>query len=191
MINPIDTAGSLTYGKADAKHSNGRLFRFLTGSPYRIDKQYSVGLRAVTVRAIRAEGGIHTQTVTAKKLQQPYTGPLQPFFRNKKPQVPYLQTLVFLPHLSSSSDLRILSSTQPSQVSPMTDFRQVWRLHAYSGGTVRDLHPVFYSLVVLLPHPQALKRNIYLHGQYTRIQGKSQSQKEKTLIYNTNRNINR
>ena len=142
-------------------------------------KQYSVGLRAVTVRAIRAEGGIHTQTVTAKKLQQPYTGPLQPFFRNKKPQVPYLQTLVFLPHLSSSSDLRILSSTQPSQVSPMTDFRQVWRLHAYSGGTVRDLHPVFYSLVVLLPHPQALKRNIYLHGQYTRIQCKCQPKKRK------------
>ena len=72
----------------------------------------------------------------------------------------------------------------------MTDFRQVWRLHAYSGGTVRDLHPVFYSLVVLLPHPQALKRNIYLHGQYTRIQSKSQPQKEKTLIFDTKRNIN-
>ena len=93
------------------------------------------------------------------------------------------------PHLSSSSDLRILSSTRPSQVSPMTDFRQVWRLHAYSGGTVRDSHPVFYSLVVLLPHPQALKRNIYLHGQYTRLGFKCQSQKEKTLIYDTNRNI--
>ena len=95
---------------AKAKHSNGRLFRFLTGSPYRIDKQYSVGSRTVTVRAIRAEGGIHTQTITVKKLQQPYTGPLQPFFRNKKPQVPYLQTLVFLPHLSSSPGLRIISS---------------------------------------------------------------------------------
>ena len=175
-----------------AKYSNGRLFRFLTGSPYRIDKQYSVGLRAVTVRAIsRSRGMRPTQTVTAKKLQQPYTGPLQPFFRNKKPQAPYLQTLVFLPHLSSSSDLRILSSTQPSQVSPMTDFRQVWCLHAYSGGTVRDSHPVFYSLVVLLPHPQALKRNIYLHGQYTRLGFKCQSQKEKTVIYDTNRNINR
>ena len=191
MINPIDTAGSLTYGKGDAKHSNGRLFRFLTGSPYHIDKQYSVSLRAVTARAIsRSRGMRPTQTVTAKKLQQPYTGPLQPFFRNKKPQAPYLQTLVFLPHLSSSSDLRILSSTQPSQVSPMTDFRQVWRLHAYSGGTVRDSHPVFYSLAVLLPHPQALKRNIYLHSQYTRLAPKSQSQKEKTLIYDTNRNIN-
>ena len=95
-----------------------------------------------------------------------------------------------LPHLSSSSDLRILSSTQPSQVSPMTDFRQVWCLHAYSGGTVRDSHPVFYSLVVLLPHPQALKRNIYLHGQYTRLGFKCQSQKEKTLIFDTNRKIN-
>ncbi len=95
---------------ANTKHSNGRLFRFLTGSPYHIDKQYSVSLRAVTVRAIRAEGGIHTQTVTAKKLQQPHTGPLHPFFRNKKPQAPYLQNLVFLPHLSSSPDLRIISS---------------------------------------------------------------------------------
>jgi len=72
-----------------------------------------------------------------------------------------------LPHLSSSSDLRILSSTQPSQVFPMTDFRQVWCLHAYSGGTVRDSHPVFYSPTGLLPRPQALKRNIYLRPQYT------------------------
>ena len=44
----------------------------------------------------------------------------------------------------------------------MTDFRQVWRLHAYSGGTVRDSHPVIYSPAGLSPHPQALKRNIYL-----------------------------
>ena len=73
----------------------------------------------------------------------------------------------------------------------MTDFRQVWRLHAYSGGTVRDFHPVFYSPTALLPHPQALKWNIYLHGQYTRFGFKCQSQKEKTLIYDTNRNINR
>ena len=74
-------------------------------------KQYSVGLRAVTARAIsRSRGMRPTQTVTAKKLQQPHTGPLQPFFRNKKPQAPYLQTLVFLPHLSSSPGLRIISS---------------------------------------------------------------------------------
>ena len=62
----------------------------------------------------------------------------------------------------------------------MTDFRQVWCLHAYSGGTVRDSHPVFYSPVGLLPRPQALKRNIYLQQQYTRLVLKSQSQKEKT-----------
>ena len=109
---------------ANAKHSNGRLFRILTGSPYRIDKQYSVGLRAVTARAISRSRGIRpTQTVTAKKLQQPYKESLQPFFRNKKPQNPYLQILVFLPHLSSSPDLRIVSSVRPSQVSPMTGFR--------------------------------------------------------------------
>ena len=74
-------------------------------------KQYSVGLRTVTARAISRSRGIRpTQTVTAKKLQQPYKESLQPFFRNKKPQNPYLQILVFLPHLSSSPDLRIISS---------------------------------------------------------------------------------
>ena len=71
----------------------------------------------------------------------------------------------------------------------MTGFRQIENLHAYSGGTVRDSHPVFYSPVGLLPRPQALKRNIYLHGQYTRLVPKSQSQKEMTLIFDTNRNI--
>ena len=86
----------------------------------------------------------------------------QPFFRNKKPQAPYLQTLVFSPHLSSSSDLRIVSCAKPSQVSLMTDFRQMHNLHAYSGGTVRDSHPVIYSPAGLSPHPQALKWNIYL-----------------------------
>jgi len=62
----------------------------------------------------------------------------------------------------------------------MTGFRQIENLHAYSGGTVRDSHPVIYSPAALLPHPQALKQNIYLHGQYTRLLCKSQSQKEKT-----------
>ena len=61
----------------------------------------------------------------------------------------------------------------------MTGFRQIENLHAYSGGTVRDLHPVFYSPTGLLPRPQALKRNIYLHGQYTRIGPKCQSKKKK------------
>ena len=143
---------------ANAKYSNGRLFRILTGSPNGIHKQYSVGLRSMPPG--QSCKGAHAGGIT--KNAAAHFGLLQPFFRNKKPQNPYLQILVFLPHLSSSSDLRILSSTQPSQISPMTDFRQVWCLHAYSGGTVRDSHPVFYSPVGLLPRPQALKRNIYL-----------------------------
>ena len=77
---------------AYTKHSNGRLFRIPTGSPHCTNKKYSIGVQRI------------------QKLQQPYTGPLQPFFRNKKPQNPYLQILVFLPHLSSSPDLRIISS---------------------------------------------------------------------------------
>jgi len=61
----------------------------------------------------------------------------------------------------------------------MTGFRQIENLHAYSGGTVRDSHPVFYSPAGLLPRPQALKRNIYLRGQYTRNGPKCQSKKQK------------
>jgi len=49
----------------------------------------------VTVRAISGSGGGSAQTATAKKLQQLRKEPLQPFFRNKKPQNPYLQILVF------------------------------------------------------------------------------------------------
>ena len=61
----------------------------------------------------------------------------------------------------------------------MTGFRLAQNLHAYSGGTVRDSHPVFYSPTGLLPRPQALKRNIYLRGQYTRYCSKCQSKKKK------------
>jgi hypothetical protein len=48
----------------------------------------------------------------------------------------------------------------------MTGFRQMQNLHTYSGGTVRDSHPVFYSPAGLLPHPQALRRNINLRKEY-------------------------
>ena len=48
----------------------------------------------------------------------------------------------------------------------MTGFRLMQNLHAYSGGTVRDSHPVFYSPAGLLPRPQALKWNIYLAKEY-------------------------
>ena len=160
MINPIGAAGFLTYGKGDAKHSNGRLFRILTGSPDRIDKQYSVGLRKT------------------KKLQRPYKWAAAADFPQQKSHRSVLADPCVFPHLSSSPDLRLISSAWPSQIAPMTGFRQMQNLHAYSGGTVRDSHPVSYSLAVLLPHPQALKRNIYLQGQYTQIQGKCQSKKE-------------
>ena len=63
----------------------------------------------------------------------------------------------------------------------MTDFRQMHSLHAYSGGTVRDSHPVLYSPVGLLPRPQALKRNIYLRTYDTQSYCKSQSKCEKYL----------
>ena len=59
----------------------------------------------------------------------------------------------------------------------MTDFRQMHSLHAYSGGTVRDSHPVLYSPVGLLPRPQALKRNIYLRTYDTPLSFKSQLRK--------------
>ena len=39
----------------------------------------------------------------------------------------------------------------------MTGFRQMGRLHAYSGGTVRDSHTILYSPLALLPSPGALK----------------------------------
>ena len=71
----------------------------------------------------------------------------------------------------------------------MTGFRPIKNLHAYSGGTVRDSHPVFYSPTGLLPRPQALKRNINLQKQYTRIQSKCQSKKGNTILYETNRHI--
>ena len=48
----------------------------------------------------------------------------------------------------------------------MTGFRLMQNLHAYSGGTVRDSHPVIYPPAGLLPLPQALKWNIYLHIEY-------------------------
>ena len=67
----------------------------------------------------------------------------------------------------------------------MTGFRLAQNLPAYSGGTVRDLHPVFYSPVGLLPLPQVLKRNIYLQVQYTQLfsdcQWKSKAEKPPKL----------
>ena len=97
----------------------------------------------------------------AKKLQQPYKRVAAAVFPQQKSHRSVLADPCVFPHLSSSPDLRLNSSAWPSQITPMTGFHQMQNLHAYSGGTVRDSHPVSYSLAVLLPHPQALKRNIY------------------------------
>ena len=104
--------------RGNAKHSNGRLFRFLTGSPYRIEKAIFNWFAGHDRPGNQCGGGIRTWTVTAKNCSNSGEELLQPFFRNKKSQNPYLQTHVFLPHLSSSSDLRIVSSVQPSQETP-------------------------------------------------------------------------
>ena len=141
---------------AFAKHSNGRLFRIFTESPVRIG--YLHEMRCVTAvgtmeRGISPCGGHNKKTAAPIRM-------LQPFFRNKNYQKPYLQ-LWYDSLLSSSPDLRIFSSVRPSRISPMTGFRLAQSLHAYSGGTVRDFHPVFYSPARLLPPPQALKGSIY------------------------------
>ncbi len=60
--------------------------------------------------------------------------------------------------LSSSPDWRFTGTAQPSQVSPMTDFRPMQSLRVYSGGTVRDLHTIIYSPTDAVTAPGALKR---------------------------------
>ena len=110
----------------------------------------------------------------AKSCSNPTNRVAAAVFPQQKSHRSVLADPCVFPHLSSSPDLRLISSAWPSQISPMTGFRQMQNLHAYSGGTVRDSHPVFYSLVVLLPHPQALKRNIYFRGEYTPTFEKSQ-----------------
>ena len=97
----------------------------------------------------------------AKSCSNPTNRVAAAVFPQQKSHRSVLADPCVFPHLSSSPDLRLNSSAWPSQISPMTGFRQMQNLHAYSGGTVRDSHPVIYSPMELLPHPQALKRNIY------------------------------
>ena len=56
---------------ANAKHSNGRLFRVLTESPIPVDKQYSIGFAGCDRQRNQQVKGKPAQTATAKKLQQP------------------------------------------------------------------------------------------------------------------------
>ena len=134
-------------------------------------KQYSVGLRRIFQGNPAWGGGRLKHT---KSCSNPTNRVAAAVFPQQKSHRSVLADPCVFPHLSSSPDLRLISSAWPSQISPMTGFRRMQNLHAYSGGTVRDSHPVFYSLVVLLPHPQALKRNIYFRGEYTPTFEKSQ-----------------
>ena len=71
----------------------------------------------------------------------------QPFFRAQStPTGPITRGRAVYINLSRSPDLRILSQhTAFSGNFPMTDFRLVCSLRAYSGGTVPDLHRIHYS----------------------------------------------
>jgi hypothetical protein len=153
------------------RHSNGRLFRIPTGFPNSINKAIFSWLAAYFSGQSCVGGGRLKHT---KSCSNPTNRVAAAVFPQQKSHRSVLADPCVFPHLSSSPDLRLISSAWPSQISPMTGFRQMQNLHAYSGGTVRDSHPVFYSLVVLLPHPQALKRNIYFRGEYTPIFEKSQ-----------------
>ena len=95
---------------ANAKHSNGRLFRVLTESPIPVDKQYSIGFAGCDRQRNQQVKGKPAQTATAKKAAATQKESLQPIFRNKKPQKSVLADPCVLPHLSSSPDLRIISS---------------------------------------------------------------------------------
>ena len=77
-----------------------------------------------------------------------------------------------LPHLSSSPDLRLLSV--PAAFSAFANDRLSslqGHLHAYSGGTVRDLHPIRYSPTAAMTTAAGTQREYSL--VYIRIAPKS------------------
>ena len=89
----------------------------------------------------------------------------QPFFRAQStPTGPIARGRAFYVNLSRSPDLRILSQhTAFSGNFPMTDFRLVCGLRAYSGGTVPDFHRIHYSPLSL----RRYQRHSNLYSIYT------------------------
>ena len=78
---------------ANAKHSNGRLFRIHTGSPGQTNKAIFSRIAGCDRRSNQQAGGdLHRRP--QQKSRSNSKELLQPFFRNKKSQAPYLQTLV-------------------------------------------------------------------------------------------------
>ena len=76
----------------------------------------------------------------------------QPYFRAQStPTGPIARGRAVYVNLSRSPDLRIISlRTAFSGIFPMTDFRLVRGLHAYSGGTVPGFHRIHYSPLSLM-----------------------------------------
>ena len=107
---------------AFAKHSNGRLFRILTGSPVCAD--IYLGLRVMAAGGTHKDRGetVCVPTATTKKHGTPHPGCRSRFSATKNHRI---RTCRFScdQRLSSSPDSRIVSPAQSSQVSPMTGFR--------------------------------------------------------------------
>ena len=110
VIDPNDRPGSLTHGIKAAKHSNGRLFRFLTGSPRPIVSAIFNWSAGCDRQGYPCGRGNPQADGHSKKAAAGPSGPLQPFFRNKKITGSVLADPCVFPHLSSSPDLRIISS---------------------------------------------------------------------------------
>ena len=91
---------------------------------------------------------------------KPPSGLLRPFFRQQYlPACLKARKQAVITRSSRSPDLRIHSRrTAFSGSLPMTDFRHVRGLHAYSGGTVPDSHRIHYSPPKSTGISAALKR---------------------------------
>ena len=91
---------------------------------------------------------------------KPPSGLLRPFFRQQYlPACLKARKQAVITRSSRSPDLRINSRrTAFSGSLPMTDFRHVRGLHAYSGGTVPDSHRIHYSPPKSTGISAALKR---------------------------------
>lgn len=90
----------------------------------------------------------------------------QPIFLRKSSRRSVLAEPDRSADFSRYPDLRLTSTIRPSQISPMAGFRPVWCLHAYSGGTVRDFHPIPYPPGRLHGGP-GTETTIYFHHYHT------------------------
>ena len=96
---------------ANAKLSNGRLFRILTGSPYRIDKAIFSWFAGCDRQGNQQVKGDETHTDGhSKKAAATLYWAAAAVFPQQKTTEPVLAGPSVLPHLSSSPGLRIISS---------------------------------------------------------------------------------